>query len=145
DDRWRTGYPEWDRYGQGHPLLSDYPYMPGSVLDPFNQNVIKGDYPIVGQHLFLDITPAVLSFQEYRQIPTATTPFESTVRPDQANFFGHPNQYFSTNYFSLAFDFKHGDASFKPADWTLRLVPTFNVNSLSVQELGIVSPNVLEG
>ena len=29
EDRWRLGFPEWDRYGKGHPLTDDYPYMPG--------------------------------------------------------------------------------------------------------------------
>src|SRR5262249_29612222 len=28
EDRWRTGYPEWDRYDKGHPILDDYPYQP---------------------------------------------------------------------------------------------------------------------
>ncbi len=145
EDRWRIGFPGWDRYGNGHPVNDDYPFLPGRAVDPFNQNVLKGDYPIIGQHVFLDVTAAALSFQEFRQIPTATTPFESTARPNQENFFGHPNQYFSTSYFSLALDFTHGDAAFKPADWKIHLVPTFNVNNLSVQELGIVSPNVLQG
>ncbi len=145
EDRWRVGYPAWDRYGQGHPLNSDYPFMPGRLLDPFNQNVIKGDFPIIGQNTFLDVTASTLSIQEFRQIPTATTPFESTARSNEQNFFGRPNQYFTTNFFSLAFDFTHGDAAFKQPDWRLRLVPTFNVNNLSVQELGIVSPNVLQG
>ncbi|MDR3635922.1 MAG: hypothetical protein P4L84_19120 [Isosphaeraceae bacterium] len=145
EDRWRTGFPEWDRYGKGHPVNDDYPYMPGRINDPFNQNVLKGDYPIIGQHLFLDVNALAFTFQEYRQIPTATTPFESTARPNEANFFGRPNQYFSQSFFVLAVDLMHGDAAFKPADWKIRLAPTFNVNNLSVQELGIVSPNVLQG
>jgi hypothetical protein len=145
EDRWRVGYPEWDRYGNGHPLLSDYPFMPGRLLDPFNQNVLKGDFPVIGQNTFLDVTGLISSFQEFRQVPTATTPFESTARPNEENFFQRPNQFFSTNYFVLAFDLTHGDAAFKPADWRIRLVPTFNFNNLSVQELGIVSPNVLQG
>jgi hypothetical protein len=145
EDRWRIGYPEWDRYGNGHPVIDDYPYTPGRWFDPFNQNVLKGDYPVIGQHIFLDMSASALSFQEYRQIPTATTPFESTVRANQFNFFGRPNQYFTTNFFSVIFDMTHGDAAFKPFDWRLRLAPVFNVNSLSVQELGIVSPNVLQG
>ena len=145
EDRWRLGYPQWDRYGNGHPALDDYPYMQGRHLDPFNQNVLKGDFPVAGQHLFLDVTASALSFQEFRQIPTATTPFESTARPYQENFFGRPNQYFTTNFFSLTFDLTHGDAAFKPADWRIHVTPVFNVNNLSVQELGIVSPNVLEG
>ena len=43
EDRWRIGYPEYDRYGNGHPVGSDYLYQPGRILDPFNQNVLKGD------------------------------------------------------------------------------------------------------
>src|SRR5688572_18449084 len=35
EDRWRVGYPEWDRYGKGHPVNDDYPYMPGRRFDPF--------------------------------------------------------------------------------------------------------------
>ena len=145
EDRWRIGYPEWDRYGKGHPVNDDYPFMPGRKIDPFNQTVLKGDFPIIGQHTFLDITSFNFAFQEYRQIPTATTPFESTARPRENNFFGRPNQFFSTNFFALIFDITHGDAAFKPADWKIRLVPTFNVNNLTVQELGVVSPNVLQG
>ena len=145
EDRWRIGYPAWDRYGKGHPVGDDYPYAPGRILDPFNQNVLKGDFPITGQHMFLDISALAFSFQEFRQIPTATTPFESTARPFELNFFGRPNQFFTTNFFALSFDLFHGDAAFKPSDWQIRLTPTFNVNNLSVKELGIVSPNVLQG
>jgi hypothetical protein len=145
EDRWRIGFPEWDRYGQGHPISEDYPFMPGRMLDPFDQNMIKGDFPIRGQQTFLDISALSTQFFEYRQIPTATTPFESTARPNQQNFFGHPNQFFTTNYFALSVDLNHGDAGFKPIDWRIKLVPTFNVNNLSVQELAVVSPNVLAG
>ena len=56
EDRWRMGFPEWDRYGKGHPPVDDYPYVEGHWWDPFNQNVLKGDYPIIGQHTFLNIT-----------------------------------------------------------------------------------------
>jgi hypothetical protein len=144
-DRWRAGYPAWDRYDKGHPILDDYPYTPGRFFDPFNQNMVKADFPVMGQNLFVDITGLVLSFQEYRQIPTATTPFESTSRPFQENFFGRPNQYFQSTFFQLRVDIQHGDAGFKPLDWRLVLAPTFNVNTLDVQELAIVSPNVLQG
>ena len=42
EDRWRIGFPEWDRYDKGHPVGDDYPYMPGRVLDPFNLNRYQG-------------------------------------------------------------------------------------------------------
>ena len=145
EDRWRIGFPNWDRYGREHPLLDDYPYLSGRWSDPFNQNVIKGDFPIIGQHLFLEVAAQGLSIQEFRQVPVGTSAFESTSRANEGNFFQKPNQYFTTNFFSLAFDFLHGDAAFKPADWRIRLVPVFNVNSLSGSELAVVSPNVLAG
>jgi len=130
EDRWRLGMPAWDRYGSGHPFDDDYPYVLGRKLDPFTQNVLKGDYPIIGQHTFLDVTATSSAFIEPRQVPTATTPFESTARPFEQNFFGRPNQLFYTNYFSLSFDLFSGDAAFKPVDWRIKLVPTFNVNNL---------------
>src|SRR5439155_27219792 len=29
EDRWRLGFPQWDRYDKGHPHIDDYPYVPG--------------------------------------------------------------------------------------------------------------------
>jgi hypothetical protein len=145
EDRWRLGYPEWDRYGKGHPLLDDYPYVPGRPINPFRQNVLKGDYPILGQHTFFEFTGTTLAFFEFRQIPTQTTPFESTARAGEFAFFGRPSQFFYTQFFSLSFDLFHGDAGFKPVDWRLKVTPVFNVNSLATNELAQVSPNVLQG
>ncbi len=145
EDRWRTGFPFWDRYDRGHRLDDDYPYAPGSLFDPFNQNVLKGDYPIVGQHLFMELTAQSNSLFEGRQVPVATGPFESTQRPFQENFFGHPDQFIYNHNFLLTVDLFHGDAGFKPIDWRIKLTPIFNVNNLSVEELGVVSPNTLAG
>lgn len=145
EDRWRIGVPTWDRYGRGHPLQDQYPYVLGRWFDPYAQNVIKGDYPIIGQHTFLNMTGSLLTVSEGRQIPTATTPFESTARPFQNEFFGRPNQFFSTNFLSLSADLFHGDAAFKPVDWRLKATGVANFNYLSVEELAVVSPNVLDG
>ncbi len=144
-DRWRSGFPAWDRYGKGHPAGDDYPYKEGHWWDPYNQNVLKGDYPIVGQHTFLKLTGRIDSLQEYRQLPAPTTPFESTVRPNQRQFFGDPNEYFTTNFFRLTVELFHGDAGFKPIDWSVRFTPVFNFNYLDTQELGLVNPDVRRG
>jgi hypothetical protein len=145
EDRWRIGYPDWDRYGNGHPWTDDYPYVLGSLWDPYNLNVLKGDYPLIGQHTFLEITASSISFLEARQVPTGTTPFESTTRPFREEFFGSPNQFFYNQLLSVSFDLFHGDAAFKPADWRVHLTPTFNVNNIAVDELAVVSPDVREG
>ena len=47
-DRWRLGLPNWNRYER--PL--EAPYVKGKWWDPYNQSVIKGDYPILrAEHL----------------------------------------------------------------------------------------------
>lgn len=145
EDRWRIGMPHWDRYDRGFPVGDDYPFKQGSLWDPYNLNVLKGDYPIIGQHTFLTLTAVNFMFQEYRQTPTPTTPFESTRDPFQEPFFGDPNQYFYTNYVKLAVDVIHGNEAFKPADWRLRIEPVFNVNYLKVEELGVTRPDVRKG
>jgi hypothetical protein len=145
EDRWRLGFPEWDRYGKGHPVTDDYPYMLGRVLDPFNQNVLKADFPIVGQHTFLDVTAMANLDFEGRMLPTQTTPFESTERPFSGNFFGRPNSFVTLDFFSLSFDLFHGDAAFKPVDWRIKLTPTLGISNFSFSELAQTSPNVLQG
>ena len=118
---------------------------PGDWFDPFNQNVFKGDYPIFGQHTFLDISATASLDFEGRQIPTQTSGFESTERPFSGNFFGRPNSFFTLDFFSLSFDLFHGDGAFKPVDWRIKLVPTLGVSNFSFSELAQTSPNVLQG
>ncbi|MBW3539563.1 MAG: hypothetical protein KY476_04775 [Planctomycetes bacterium] len=146
EDRWRMGFPAWDRYGRNHPYLDDYPSVPGHWWDPYNQNVLKGDYPIIGQHTFLNVTVQNRNINNFQQVPTGTTPFESTFNPFQENFFGNPRQYQNLNFTSVRFDLFHGNALvFKPLDWQIRLTPTFNRNYLRVNELAIVNPDVRKG
>ena len=145
EDRWRIGFPAWDRYGKGHPNVFDYPYRLGRWFDPYNQNVLKGDYPIIGQHTFLNITGSTTALMEGRSLPTATTPFESTSRPRTTDFFGRPGQFVYSQLYTLSFDLFHGDAAFKPVDWRIKATPAFNHNSLSVEELAVVSPDVRKG
>jgi len=145
EDRWRIGLPAYDRYGLGHPRVFDYPFRLGSLTDPYNQNVLKGDYPIIGQSTFLNMTGSFTMLNEGRNIPTATTPFESTARPFTDDFFGRSGQYVHNDLATLSFDLFHGDASFKPADWRVKTTVASNLNILSVQELAVVSPDVRKG
>jgi hypothetical protein len=145
EDRWRLGFPAWDRYDKGHPRLDDYPYVEGNILNPFKQNVLKGDYPILGQHLFLNLTAINLSLVDYRQVPTPGNVFDSAARAGQYEVFGKPGQFLFTNFTSLRFDLFHGDAAFKQPDWRVVIMPVFNYNYLNVNEVGIVSPDVRNG
>ncbi|MBL8866922.1 MAG: hypothetical protein JNK93_15300 [Planctomycetia bacterium] len=146
EDRWRLGFPEWDRYGNSRKWIADSAYRLGRAIDPYNLNVLKGDYPIYGQHTFLNMTATSISLFEGRQIPTATTPFESTARPFQFENFGRPNQFLYSQLFTMSFDLFHGDtAAFKPMDWRVKITPAFNANFIDVDELAVVSPDVRKG
>lgn len=145
EDRWRVGFPEWDRYDRGHALPDDYPYELGKWYDPYQQNVLKGDYPIMGQHVFLNYTSTLISLADGRQTPIGTSAFESTARPFQSEFFGIPNQLFSTYFLRTSFDLFHGDASFKQPDWRIKVTPVININTINVNELAFVNPNVAKG
>jgi hypothetical protein len=145
EDRWRIGFPEWDRYGKGHPPGDDYPYIQGRWIDPYNQNVIKGDFPILGQNVFLEFTATSRTLFDQREVPTGTTAFESTARPFQSQFFGKPNQFFFSQFAVLSFDLFHGDAAFKPNDWRIKITPIFDVNNFQPDELAVVNPDVRRG
>lgn len=144
-DRWRAGYPEWDRYGHGDIPVKDEPYEIGRIIDPYTQNVLKGDYPIIGQHTFLELTGTSVSLFEGRDLPTMTTPFESTARPFQEEFFGRSGQFLYSQFLFLSADVFHGNAAFKPFDWRVKVTGAFNLNSLDVGEVAVVSPDVRRG
>lgn len=145
EDRWRAGFPDWNRYLESNPRGVDQPYEKGHWWDPYNQNVLKGDYPIIGEHTFLNVTATNFMLHEFRQTPTGTSPFESTAGSGQREFFGDPNQYFFVNNLKLQLNLSHGDAGFKPFDWQVRLTPVLNLNYLDVNELGVVNPDVRRG
>jgi hypothetical protein len=140
-DRWRIGFPDWDRYTLSTP--GEYQYQHGHWWDPYNQNMLKGDYPVVGQHTFLDLTGVSDTIWEMRRLPTPSN--VSTAQPGSQDFFGGGDQVFAIQNFITAFDLFHGDAGFKPLDWEFKFTPVFNINYLDTQERGIVNINPQEG
>ena len=65
--------------------------------------------------------------------------------PASSDFFGRGEQSFFDQTLRFTFDLFHGDASFKPVDWRIRITPELSLNDLDVRELGIVSPDVRAG
>ncbi|RLS33517.1 MAG: hypothetical protein DWH80_00135 [Planctomycetota bacterium] len=145
EDRWRIGVPIWDRYGRDHPRLDDYPQAPGNIFNPYTQNLLKEDFPLIGQNSFFNLNVASRTIANFRQVPTPTTPFESTPTPGEEDFFGNPNGFFFLQFYTLAFELNHGDKTFKPNDWRIKVAPVINTNYLEVYELGVVSPDVAAG
>jgi hypothetical protein len=138
-DRWSVAMPDWDRYGIG----GEHPYVKGSKWDPFNRNKLKGDVPIIGKQTFLNLTATSDTFFDGRRLPTPTD--VSSARPGSSDFFGKGNQIFLDQTFAFSFDLFHGDTSFRPVDWRIRITPVVSLNYLDVQELGVVNVDVRAG
>jgi hypothetical protein len=142
-NRWELPQPDYQRY----PARNDSIYAKPHWYDPFNHNRFKGDEPIwpelFGQMVFLDFTGTVETLLNGRRVPTPTD--VSPARPGSADFFGHGEQLFLDQTFRFSCDLYHGDTSFKPVDWRIRITPELSLNYLDVQELGIVSPDVRKG
>jgi hypothetical protein len=140
-DRWRIVFPEWRRYPED--VKGDYPYVRGRGLDPYDQNVLKGDLPILGQSVFFALTATSETPFEYRRLPTPSG--VSTDDEGSDAFFGGSEQYAVLPSAILTAELFHGDAAFRPKDWALRVTPVFNVNYVSVDERNVLDVSPEEG
>jgi len=139
-DRWNIAMPDWDRYGRS----GEYPYVRRAHWwDPYNRNKLKGDEPVFGRQTFLNFTATADTLADARRLPEPSG--VSAAQPGSAEFFGKGNEFFLSQEFRFSFDLFHGDTSFRPVDWRIRITPAIDVNYLKTQELGIVSPDVRNG
>jgi hypothetical protein len=111
--------------------------------DPFNRNVLKGDYPILGRRLFFNFTGASETILATRRIPVPAGP--NTTGPNASQFFGRGGQFGTVQNFRLSFDLFRGSAGFQPVDFEIRITPEFNINYALAGENGLVSVNVARG
>lgn len=130
-DRWRIVPPPYELN------------VKGSLWDPYNQNVLKGDYPIYGQDIFLNLTGTSDTLVEFRKVPTPSG--VSSERGGSGQFLGHDSQWFINQNFVLSADLFKGDTAFKPFDWRARMTFIGNINYLDVEEKGIVNIDVRKG
>lgn len=143
-DRWRIGFPEYDRYGDKAARGRDVPFKRNRWFDPYNQSVLKGDYPIIKNDIFLILSAVSTSGLEIRRTPAPTN--VSSSDPDSNNFFGRPESLSFNQTLQVSFEMFKGDSSFRPRDWAIKISPTFSVpNYLNARENGIVNIDVRRG
>src|SRR5262249_27991579 len=138
-DRWNTSMPAWRRYTRN----GEFPYTSSHWWDPFNQNRIKGDKPVFGQATFFKFTGTSTTALDAGRffVPSGV----SAVNPGSSQFFGRGGQGLVQETLRLSVNLFHGDTSFKPVDWQVRITPAFNINQLWTRERGIVNIDVREG
>ena len=135
-DRWRITFPEYDRYGS--PAGGrDIPFKRGRWYDPYNQSVIKGDYPVFGNKFFM-IFSALESFgADYRRTPIPSN--INSARPGSAEFFGKPEVLGTNNVLQFSIELFHGDTTFRPRNFAIKISPTFSVpNYVRTKEVGVI-------
>jgi len=115
----------------------------GRWYDPYNQNRLKGDYPILGQNTFLVFTATIDYLVDVVRLPTPSG--ISTAAVQSQNFFGQGERVISLNTLRLSIDFYHGQVAFRPRDWELRITPVFNLNYVALRENNGVNINVQRG
>ncbi len=137
--RWDVQMPDWKRYNKS----GEFPYVKSHWYDPFNRNKWKGDYPIFGQRWFMNFTGTSTTESDTRRLPVPSN--LGSERPGSEQFFGRGEQAFIDQQFRLSFDLFHGDTSFQPADFRIKVTPAFDLNFIQTRERGLVSVDVRNG
>jgi hypothetical protein len=140
-NRWFIGFGRWKRYADPS---TETPYQETLRLwHPYLQSLLKGDAPIYGQDIFLNLTAEDFFQSESRRLPTPSG--VSAERPNSSEFFGRSDQFFWSNDFSIGIDLFKGETAFKPVEWALRLLGVYNHNYTDVEERNVVNPNAQKG
>jgi hypothetical protein len=139
-DRWRITPPPYEltEKPQGRPIGKK-----GATLDPYNQNLLKGDLPIFGKDWFLDFTGVSDTLAESRTLPTPSG--VSAVKPTSITVFGKDNQNLFVQNVIASFDLFEGDTAFKPITQRVKATIIANLNYVHLRENGLVKPDVREG
>lgn len=137
-NRWFVGFGRWKRYADPS---AETTYVAGGLRfwHPYLQSKLKGDAPIIGQDIFLNLTLNEFGQFEARRLPTPSG--VSTARPNSSEFFGRSEQLFASTDFSVGVDLFKGETAFKPVEWALRLLFVANQNDIYVRENNVVDPD----
>jgi hypothetical protein len=107
------------------------------LYDPYNQNVIKGDLPVLqdtlGPDWFFNLGVIADTLFEERRFPVPVPPANSTQR-NQTNIFGNGDQSIFAHSLIVSLSLTKGNTTFKPPDYEYRLTPVFNYTDVRVNE-----------
>lgn len=134
-DRWRIVPPPYELTAEG------------SRWDPYDQNRLKGDFPIwsdgEGRDVFLVLTGVSDTLVQGMTLPTPAG--VSTAEPGSIEFFGRDGQAFLNQNVVVSAELFQGATAFKPFDWRIKATVVGNVNHLATQENAVVKPDVRRG
>ncbi len=115
----------------------------GAYIDPYNQNILKGDFPIAGQNLFLILSASIENFAEAFAVPTPSA--ISGARGQNQRFFGSQSRLLLNETIKFSFELYKGNTAYKPRDFEIKITPVVNLNYITTRENNDVSINVRQG
>jgi len=127
----------WHRYDDRH---LDAIYAQTRLWDPFNRNVLKGDFPFAGRRYFFTFAGVSETLAELRREPVPSG--ASFADPGEFGFFGRGEQFAIAQNFRFSMDVFRGSAGFRPVDFELRITPEFNINYTLTRENGLINSDV---
>lgn len=137
-NRWFIGFGRWERYADPS---AETPYQTGALklFHPYLASTLKGDAPIIGQDIFLNLTLTDFAQFETRRLPVPSG--VSTDRPSSSEFFGRSEQLFFSNDFQIGVDLFRGETAFQPVEWAVRFLGVYNTNYIRVEEANVLDPD----
>jgi hypothetical protein len=132
-----------DRWGILDKLPDDPRLVRGRTIDPYNQNILKADKPIIGDSTFLVVTGVLDAPFERRRLPAIGG--VSTETPGEFEFFGAGDQTFTSPEALVSLELFSGQTAFKPKSWALKVEGAFDLNYLDVVERNAVTADVRSG
>jgi len=137
-NRWFIGFGRWKRYADPS-TETPYQSAPLKLWHPYLQSTLKGDAPVIGQDIFLNLTVSDFLQFEARRLPTPSG--VSSARPSSSEFFGRSEQFSLSNDVSIGIDLFKGETAFKPVEWAFRFLGVYNNNYTDVEETGVLDPD----
>ncbi len=114
------------------------------LYDPYNQNPIKGDLPVLsalGPDWFFNLGVISDTLIEKRRLPTPVAP----VTSPSANTFGRSDQSIFAQNLITSLSLVKGNTTFRPPDYEFRFVPVFNYTDVRLKEDRLIKVNPTAG
>jgi hypothetical protein len=118
-DRWR--------------LLEALNLLPERWYDPYRQNQLKGDKPVIGDDGFINLLFVSDTVYEPRRLPTPVGP-QSTSGSGSVDVFGEGEQWIAAQTLIASFVYLKGNTTFKPPDFEFHLTPAYSLNYVQSKE-----------
>ncbi len=112
--------------------------------NPYHQNVLKGDFPILGtEDLFFNLSGTFKQSAEFKRVPTSSG--NTGPGPVSSEFFGNPNQRVFVTQISTTFDLFEAPQAFEPVKWRVKITPVFQRTEVDVNEVGVINVDPSKG